>query len=212
MKFQYPYRDHHIVFTLCGCLYTPAAPINLLSVGVLVEHGMSCLFSPGGTMKVFFANDHSLLPGLEFIATIANHLSFLQLDFSLLVPAVSPTAFLAWALSPAPSVPLSSISESSFPHLKLDSMLWHWCFGHLGMEATQAALTKNYVTGVRFEGPFLNDHCVACIIGKSPQHSYSSHSNRAVKVIELLHMDLCGPYPSIILQKKKSVSILGIVL
>ena len=63
------------------------------------------------------------------------------------------------------------------------------------MEATRAALTKNYVTGVRLEGPFLNDHCVACIVGKSPQRSYHSQGHRASKVGELLHMDLCGPYP-----------------
>jgi hypothetical protein len=74
-------------------------------------------------------------------------------------------------------------------------MLWHRRFGHLGMDATRVALTKNYVTGVDFEGRFTRDHCVACIIGKSPQQSYSHHGHRASKVGELLHMDLCGPYP-----------------
>ena len=63
------------------------------------------------------------------------------------------------------------------------------------MEATRATLTKNYVTGVRLEGPFLTDHCIACIVGKSPQRSYSSQGNRAVQIGGLLHMDLCGPYP-----------------
>ena len=74
-------------------------------------------------------------------------------------------------------------------------MLWHWCFGHLGMEATQAALTKNYVTGVHFEGHFLNNHCVSCIVRKSPQRSYPSNGHQAMKIGKLLHMDLCGPYP-----------------
>ena len=36
---------------------------------------------------------------------------------------------------------------------------------------------------------------MACIIGKSPQQSYSHHGHQATKVGELLHMDLCGPYP-----------------
>jgi hypothetical protein len=82
VKFSYPYRDRHVVFTLRGCLYAPTAPINLLSVGALVERGMSCLFSPGGITKVFFADDYSLLPELEFLATVANRLSFLSLDFA----------------------------------------------------------------------------------------------------------------------------------
>ena len=191
VAFRYPYRDRHVVFTLRGCLYAPTAPINLLSVGALVERGMSCLFSPGGITKVFFSRDHKLLPGLEFLATVANRLSFLLLDFAR--PSLPPTAFPACAISP--TLPISSPSELSFPRLKLDSMLWHRRFGHLGMEATRAALTKNYVTGVRLDGPFLTDHCVACIVGKSPQRSYSSTGHRAVRVGELLHMDLCGPYP-----------------
>ena len=74
-------------------------------------------------------------------------------------------------------------------------MLWHHRFGHLGMEATRAALTKGYVTGVHFDGPFVQDHCVACIVGKSPQQLYSHNGHCASKVGKLLHMDLCGPYP-----------------
>lgn len=61
VAFQYPYHNRHVTFTLRGCLYAPTAPINLLSVGALVERGMSCLFSPGGITKVFFATDHSLV-------------------------------------------------------------------------------------------------------------------------------------------------------
>jgi hypothetical protein len=42
---------------------------------------------------------------------------------------------------------------------------------------------------------FILEHCMACIISKSPQHSYSHHGHRASAVGELLHMDLCRPYP-----------------
>ena len=80
-------------------------------------------------------------------------LSFLQLNF------ISPGELLT---DPA------ALTAPSFPRVKLDSMLWHCCFGHIGMDATWAALTKAYVKGVNFEGPFLRDHCISCIIGKSP--------------------------------------------
>jgi hypothetical protein len=63
------------------------------------------------------------------------------------------------------------------------------------MEATREALTKEYATGIQLYGPVLQEHCVACIVGKSPQHSYSHNGNRASKVGELIHMDMCGPYP-----------------
>jgi hypothetical protein len=77
VDFRYPYADHHVTFTLRGCLFAPTAPINLLSVGVLIERrGMSCLFSPAGITKVFFHTDHPKLPGLVFhpnVTTLLTH-------------------------------------------------------------------------------------------------------------------------------------------
>ena len=55
---------------------------------------------------------------------------------------------------------------------------------------------KEYVKGVTFEGPFIRDHCIACIIGKDPQLPYLHNGHHSTKVGELLHMDLCGPYPT----------------
>ena len=191
VDFRYPYGDCIIVFTLRGCLFAPMAPINLLSVGALVEHGMSCLFSPGGITKVFFPKDHAILPGFIFRAKVSNRLSFLKLDF------ISHVKVLSSAVSPAISPVVSFIStDYSFPHIKPDLMLWHRRFGHIGMDATRAALTKEYVKGIQYEGPLTREHCVACLIGKSPRKSYSHNGNRATVIGELLHMDLCGPYPT----------------
>jgi hypothetical protein len=197
VEFRYPFGNGSIIFTLRGCLFAPTAPINLLSVGALVERGMSCLFSPGGITKVFFPDDHPNLPGLSFSAAVSHRLSFLRLAFLPLAVSSVPLALPALASSGAPSsLPLSSSSSSlSFPRLKLDSMLWHRRFGHIGMEATQAAVTKGYVTGVKLDGSFVRDYCISCIVGKSPQKSYPYRGNRALLVGDLLHMDLCGPFP-----------------
>ena len=145
---------------------------------------MSSLFSPGGITKVFYPHNHPKLPGFTFTATVTNHLSFLQLDFLPPVVTVSPTAF-----------PVLLPSSSSFPRVKVDSMLWHRRFGHIGMDTMRVALLKDYIKGVSFDGPFLHDHCVPCLVGKSPQHSYSHLGNRATKIGGLLHMDICGPFP-----------------
>jgi hypothetical protein len=191
VEFRYPFRDRHVIFTLHGCLHAPTAPINLLSVGALVERGMACLFSPGGITKVSYPADHSKLPGFSFSATVTNRLSFLKLDF--LSPSLS-TAPQATAF-PALAEPVPVSSLYSFPRVKLDSMLWHRRFGHIGMDATRAALTKDYVTGIQLDGSFIRDYCISCIVGKSPQKSYPLRGHRASKIGELLHMDLCGPFP-----------------
>ena len=118
---------------------------------------------------------------------MVNRLSFLNLNFLSPQLPLSPTAMPAHLSPPAPAY--------SFPRIQLDSMLWHRRFGHIGLDATRAALTKDYVKGVQFEGPFVPDHCIPCLVGKSPQRSYSYQGNRATKLGELLHMDLCGPFP-----------------
>ena len=57
------------------------------------------------------------------------------------------------------------------------------------------ALTKDFVTGVHLKGSFVSYHCISCIVGKSPQKSYPLRGNRALFVGDLLHMDLCSPFP-----------------
>ena len=113
VEFCHPFGDRHVIFTLRGCLYAPSAPINLLSVGALAECGMSCLFSPGGTTKIFYPENHPRLPGFSLSAIVVNRLSFLNLFF---IP---------------PDLPLVS-TVYSFPRVKMDSILWHRRFGHIG--------------------------------------------------------------------------------
>lgn len=187
VEFSSFFGDRQVIFTLRSCLFAPTAPINLLSVGALAERGMFCLFSPGGITKISYPEDHPRLPSFSLSAKVVNHLSFLKLSF------ISPELSLAPAALPAAaSVPVPAYT---FPRIKLDSVLWHRRFGHIGMEATKAALTKDYVTGVRLDGVFVTDHCIPCLVGKSPQRSYSLTGHRASKIGELLHMDLCGPFP-----------------
>jgi hypothetical protein len=120
VEFRYPFGDRNVIFTLRGCLYAPTAPINLLSVGVLVERGMSCLFLPGGITKVFYPDHHPKLPGLTFSATVTNRLSFLLLDFippssmpSSVPQAVVFTAQVSPPVTVQPVPPLQTVSLPS---------------------------------------------------------------------------------------------------
>ena len=121
VEFRYPFGDIHVIFTLRDCLYAPMAPTNLLSVGTLVERGMSCLFSPGGVTRAFYPADHPKFPNLTFSATVVNRLSFLFLDFipPQAVASSVPVAFSARvspmvtvAVSPSQSLPSSSRSQA----------------------------------------------------------------------------------------------------
>ena len=177
ISFRLPYQNHHVIFTLRGCLHAPDVPINLISVSALNENGVTVTFRPDAPTTLSYPLSNPKLPGFSFTATVVRRLSFLFLDF--LVPDASPLAF--------PAI--------SFPKPVNLSTLWHRRFGHLSMDATKEAFTKDYATGIQFTGPFAHEHCIACIVGKSPQHSYSHNGCRASGIGELLHMDMCGPYP-----------------
>ena len=118
VDFCYPYADHHVTFTLHGSLFAPTAPINLLSVGVLVERrGMSCVFSSAGITKVLFPSDHPKLPHLMFRPIVTNHLSFLVLVF-IIPPASFPDPLIfPVSLCPvsSPTIPKDSSIPSPLP-------------------------------------------------------------------------------------------------
>ena len=117
VEFRYPFGNKYVTFTLCGCLYAPMAPINLLSVCTLVERGLACLLSPDGITKVSYPDLDPTLPGLTFSATVVNHLSFLLLDFIPPVPSPVPSPVASSARVYPPVVQV--VPPSGPSHLEL---------------------------------------------------------------------------------------------
>ncbi|KAF8170586.1 hypothetical protein BJ912DRAFT_828202, partial [Pholiota molesta] len=73
---------------------------------------------------------------------------------------------------------------------------WHWRLGHIGQDATRAVLTKDYVTGVKFDGRLsYGDVCVPCLLGKSPRQPYNHFGHRPAEIGHILVMDTSGPHP-----------------
>jgi len=77
------------------------------------------------------------------------------------------------------------------------------------MGTTRDVLTKDTITGTSWTSSFTPDHCIPCLIGKSPQMPFSSNKHRAEKICELIHIDTCGPYP--VLTRKKEQYFLAIL-
>jgi hypothetical protein len=187
----------HVNWTLRNCLHAPDCPINLISVGTLTEARMNVNFAPDSITTLTFPNDSNKLgrlAGKSFPAKVINKLSFLDCNF--VYPSSNPT------IEPIYAFPV-------FPPTVLNSELWHRRLGHPGVDSTRDVLTKDTVTGVTWTGSFMHAHCIPCIIGKSPQASYSSNKHRAEKICDLIHIDTCGPYP--VLTKKKEKYFMAIL-
>jgi len=187
----------HVNWTLRNCLHAPNCPINLISVGTLTNARMSVNFAPDSvTTLTFPANPEKLgrLAGKSFRAKVINKLSFLDCDF--IFPTPDHTT------EPLYAMPV-------FPPTILSPELWHRCLGHPGMGTTWDVLTKDIVTGTTWTGPFTSDHCIPCVIGKSPQMPFSSNKHCAEELCELIHVDTCGPYP--VLTRKKEEYFLAML-
>ena len=149
---------------------------------------MSVVFSFQKTTNSFLSN-HSHLSGLSFDAYVTCRLSLLNLHF--ILPQSTPIAF------------------HLFPAVQISPETWHRHFGHLGHEASKNVLNGNYVTGITKPlAPYpLNSKCIPCLIGKSPQAPYSNNARRAAAIGELVHIDTCGPFPTLTPKKESYFTI-----
>ncbi|GLB34019.1 hypothetical protein LshimejAT787_0109030 [Lyophyllum shimeji] len=187
-----------IILRFRDCLHAPSCPINLLSVGAMTERGIEFDWRPGPHTFIRFPHDHPLFPGSTFLADVVRRLSFLRCEFvypdAPPEPAVSP---------PTPSSLPTPFAAPVFERVRETPELWHRRLGHIGLDATRAVLTKDYATGVKWDGKFEHSHCIPCLIGKYPQRPYTHNRHRASKVCELIHIDTCGPFPVSTPQKKR---------
>ena len=73
-----------------------------------------------------------------------------------------------------------------------EAWLWHKRFCHQSFYTLQDIIRGDLVKGLpHFRNP--NEVCAHCISGKHSRTSFLPSSYRALSVLELLHMDLCGP-------------------
>ena len=166
--------------------------LMLLSISFLLVHSWRKVPSLLSLMVRLLLLFLLILPSFSFNATALNYLSFLNCNF------VFPSSPLSPSLSDPPS-PLLDLSDAAlttvFPQVSLTPELWHCHSSHLGIQATQAVLMKNYVTGIEHTGSFAYTHCIPCLVGKTPQHSFLHLGHCTSKPGSLLHIDMCGPFP-----------------
>src|SRR6202522_3275888 len=183
IKIKLTFGDKTVTWTLWNCLHAPDVPINLISVGALQEHHMSVVFSFQKT-TICFPSDHPQLSGLSFDVHVTQRLSLLRLVFV-----------------PPPDLP---VALQLFPVTQPSPDVWHRHFGHLGHEASKNVLNGNYATGiVKPPTPYpSSSRCIPCLIGKSPQAPYSNNAKWATSICELVHVDICGPFPTLTPKKE----------
>lgn len=77
--------------------------------------------------------------------------------------------------------------------VKLSAELWHRRYGHQNLVTLNKMKNEELVDGLEFTTKNMSK-CENCVIGKAVKESFTSHQEIKTKdVLELIHMDLCGP-------------------
>lgn len=167
-------RTFRVTFT--NCLHAPGAMINLLSVGHMLRKKWSCNFehSPARCQLKYHGETLSEIP-------MTGNLFFVDVKF------IRPTE---------PSSHSSTLPHeiSSFAHTPLSWNLWHARMGHPGGDSIKRI--SSAATGVKVDSSEPLHKCESCIIAKHPRRPFRpSETPRASHMLDLVHSDLCGPFP-----------------
>lgn len=162
---------------LRDCLHTPSAFDNLVSVTRLTAGGIRCMFDMDKV--TLYKGNNTISSGIHVQSTIHSRHRI-----------CSPT--------PAPSTPISMTNNKNkttfFSRVEETMDLWHHRMGHVGEAATKALLKS--MDGVHFPPGNSLSKCKPCIIGKHAcAPAPSSLEPKSSCPLELIHCDLCGPFP-----------------
>lgn len=187
VRFPLRFADGSVkVITLLDCLYAPDCPVNLLSVGRLVDRvGLRVLFDEART--ICWEHNPTQRPRRVAVMPRVNHLTMMRLEF---IPPPPKLSRLEVSLSAR-----GGAVDTVFRPSPLTVELWHRRLNHMGWEGVKNVLRGKAVVGVEYVGSLESMKCVACIEGKGARLPYANPRNRADRVGDLVHMDICGPMP-----------------
>jgi transposase InsO family protein len=166
--------DQYTKMKIEDVLYVPGNVYNLLSVSKAAAKGVDFFFHPNVCM--IYKGDALLMgaPKRNGLYTI---------------------------LSPAEKAPqLAEPKEISLLSKdKPDAETWHRRFGHLGYSNLKKLVSKDMVKGISLTSDEINeaaeDTCDTCLRAKQTRHPFEEAEHKTTEVLEIVHMDLCGPMP-----------------
>ena len=71
-------------------------------------------------------------------------------------------------------------------------MLWHRCLGHISNQRIQRLVSEEILDPLDLSGFQV---CIECIKGKQTNVK-KNDVNRCGDILELIHTDICGPFPT----------------
>ena len=152
----------------------PSFRRNLVSVSKLDKFGYSCSFGNG----TFSLSMNSTLIGTGSL-NVYDNLYMLDVNTSY-----------------NEALHVESRGTKRKANKETSATLWHKSLGHISKNRIQRLVSDGILESVDFSDL---DVCVECIKGKQTKHKKIG-ANRATDVLELIHTDICGPFPKGIME------------
>jgi Reverse transcriptase (RNA-dependent DNA polymerase)/gag-polypeptide of LTR copia-type/Integrase core domain/GAG-pre-integrase domain len=172
--------------------------------GVLLKHTMrNVLYVPGFGHNLFSLRQWTTRygPGLDiFMTDVVMEVSFKNV---LRIQAEGVQG-LYWIRGADPSgprrlpadghvSPMASVAAASRP-----IEVWHRRLGHLGYDSLEKMVRKGLVSGLDIQiADFKAEQkevCSTCVQSKHARSSFPASNSKSLDILDLLHMDVCGPY------------------
>ena len=156
--------------TLCleDCLFVPDFKRNFVSVGCLVEHGLTLQFNSSVSIrsKSFFICSGDIINNLYFLSPLSYDINVIE------------------------------IVENEHNHLDKkrkvsnETYFWHLRLGHINPNRIHVLVRSGILNSLAFEPIPM---CESCLEGKMPKRPFKAKRYRATKSLELVHTDVCSP-------------------
>ncbi|GFR45348.1 hypothetical protein Agub_g6717, partial [Astrephomene gubernaculifera] len=164
-------------FSIHDVQYVPGAQVKVISALVLADKGYESAVKKGGRSEVSYDGavvlTASRREGSRLHYIDAEPLSVLDDDM------------------------LAEAMDTALPILD-PLCLWHRRLGHLSYGGMEKLVRENMVEGLDLslkQFAAADKVCEPCMLGKQPRVSFQSSSSTTSRPLELIHMDVCGPFP-----------------
>ena len=176
---------------LKDCLHTPRALLNLFSVGRMLQYGWGCEFK-GCTLALSPSCVLSHQNEVLGCVPLLNNLCYLPVRFRHPNEIHSRSPMYKEICASATSEMVPEIS--TFAKLQLTWDTWHARMGHPGGDIVHHL--PLVATGVNVDVDVPSTRCESCIMAKHPRQPHPPSSTPCVKhILDLVHSDVCGPFP-----------------
>ena len=158
------------IFSIGNVYYVPGITKNLLSVGQAIENGASIEF------KRDYAQIKYMLPNGQEIKHNCQRLEK--------------------GLYPIQCTPIKQHIETNYVEKIDHNILWHHRLGHTNIQTIKTLQSNNMVIGLPKEHFSAIELCEGCIFGKMSQHPFPIRQSKSEYLLQLVHSDICGPFPT----------------